>query len=51
MATATGSLRRIVYTSEASGFKAGFKEGADTGTILRNTGDSLNLTKTSFSVL
>lgn len=43
MATATGSLRRIVYAGEAS-FKAGI--GA-TGTILRNTGDSLNLTKTS----
>ena len=44
MATATGSLRRIVYASEGSSFKAGI--GA-TGTILRNTGDSLNLTKTS----
>jgi len=43
MATATGSLRRIVYAGEAS-FKAGI--GA-AGTILRNTGDSLNLTKTS----
>jgi hypothetical protein len=43
MATATGSLRRIVYAREAS-----FKEGIGaTGTILRNTGDSLNLTKTS----
>jgi hypothetical protein len=44
MATATGSLRRIVYTGEAE-FKDGFKN--ETGTILRNTGDSLNLTKTS----
>lgn len=43
MATATGSLRRIVYAKEAS-FKAGI---GTTGTILRNTGDSLNLTKTS----
>ena len=43
MATATGSLRRIVYAKETL-----FKDGIGaTGTILRNTGDSLNLTKTS----
>ena len=42
MATATGSLRRIVYGGEAT-----FKAGMTTGKILRNTGDSLNLTKTS----
>lgn len=42
MATATGSLRRIVYGGEVN-----FKDGMTTGKILRNTGDSLNLTKTS----
>ena len=43
MATATGSLRRIVYSSETE-----FKDGvATTAKLLRNTGDSLNLTKTS----
>ena len=43
MATATGSLRRIIYSSETP-FKSGV---ATTAKLLRNTGDSLNLTKTS----
>lgn len=42
-ATATGSLRRIIYSAETL-----FKDGvATTAKLLRNTGDSLNLTKTS----
>lgn len=43
MATATGSLRRIIYGTEAT-FKAGLGASAS---ILRNTSDSLNLARTT----
>lgn len=45
MAHATGSRRRIVYGAETGGFK----ETPLTGKILRNTADSLNLSKSAIA--